>query len=63
MLGRKKSTMFLSNAPIRLVNICTGYKWGSGITSKTTSGGHASLSMIQQSERLTLRRLAPIKGK
>ena len=46
------STICLSNAPIRLVNMCTGYKWGSGITPKTP--GHASLDMTQQSERLTL---------
>ena len=50
MLGRKKSTIFVSNAPIRLVNMCTEYKWGSSITPKTPSGGHASLDATQQPE-------------
>ena len=54
MLGRKNTTIFLSNAPITLVNMCTGYKWGSGIMPKTSGGGHASLGTMQQSKRLAL---------
>ena len=54
MLCRKNSAIFLSSAPITLVNMCTGYKWGSGITPKNPSGGHASLGMTQQSQSLTL---------
>ena len=48
--GEKNSTIFLSNAPIILVNMCIGYKWGSGITPKTGTGGHASLGKTQQSQ-------------
>ena len=31
--------------------MCTGYKWGSDITPKTPSGGHASLGITQQSQQ------------
>ena len=57
MLCRKNSAIFPSNAPITLVNLCTGYKWGSGITPKTPSGGQASLGPTQQAQRLTLSRV------
>ena len=51
MLCRKKCVIFQSNAPCTCT-LCTF--WGVGITPKTPSGGHASLSTTQQSQRITL---------
>ena len=50
----KNSAIFLSIALITLANMCTVYKWESGITPKTPSGGHASVGTTQQSQRLAL---------
>ena len=47
------SIIFQSSALITLVHMHTVYKWGSGITPKT-SGSHASLGLTQQSQRPTL---------
>ena len=50
----KKNVIFLSNAPIPLVNMCTGYKWGWGITPKTPCSGCNNATM-QQSFWLTFK--------
>ena len=46
--------IFLTNVAMTLVYMYIVYNWGSGITPKTPSGGHASLDTTQQSYRLTL---------
>ena len=52
MLCRKNSFIFQSNAPCTCT-LCTF--WGLDITPKTPSGGHTSLGMTQQSQRVSLR--------
>ena len=51
MLCRKNSFIFQSNTPCTCT-LCTF--WGLGITPKTPYGGHTSLGMTQQSQRITL---------
>ena len=48
----KYYVIFQSNAPCSCT-LCTF--WGLGITPKTPTGGHASLSTTQQSQRVTLK--------